>query len=91
MKRRQLMLLLGSATIASPLAVRAQQKSMPVIGYLNGTSRVPGETSLAAFHQGLTEAGYIEGQMLRSNTAGPRGAMIGWPHWPPTSSAARST
>jgi len=35
---------------------------MPVIGYLNGTSRVPGETSLAAFHQGLTEAGYIEGQ-----------------------------
>ncbi len=35
---------------------------MPVIGYLNGTSPVPGETSLAAFRQGLGETGYVEGQ-----------------------------
>ena len=63
MNRRELMLLLGGAmTAACPL--RAQQKAMPVIGYLNGTSPVPGETSLAAFRQGLSEAGYVEGQNL---------------------------
>jgi hypothetical protein len=35
---------------------------MPVIGYLGNTSPVPGETFLAAFRQGLNEAGYVEGQ-----------------------------
>jgi putative tryptophan/tyrosine transport system substrate-binding protein len=63
MNRRELMLLLGGAMTAAS-ALRAQQKAMPVIGYLNGTSPVPGETSLAAFRQGLGETGYVEGQNL---------------------------
>ena len=62
MKRRQLMLLLGSATIASPLAVRAQQKSMPVIGFLHSASPGPYASNVAAFRQGLSETGYVGGQ-----------------------------
>src|SRR6516165_349065 len=61
-KRRQLMLLLGSATIASPLAVRAQQKSMPVIGFLHSASPGPYASNVAAFRQGLSETGYVGGQ-----------------------------
>jgi putative ABC transport system substrate-binding protein len=61
MKRRELLLLLGGAVIA-PRALRAQQNAMPIIGYLDSTSpgfRVP---FLAAFRQGLSETGFVEGQ-----------------------------
>src|SRR5215471_14079175 len=44
-----------------PLAVRAQQKAMPVIGYLNGATPAA-NPSLAAFRQGLSETGFVEGQ-----------------------------
>jgi putative ABC transport system substrate-binding protein len=55
------MLLLGGAlTTASDL--RAQQKAMPVIGFLGSTSPDPNEPALAAFRQGLSETGYVEGQ-----------------------------
>ena len=61
MRRRELFMLLGGATVARPLSVRAQQPAMPVIGYLGIGS--PGtEVPLAAFRQGLSEAGYAEGQ-----------------------------
>jgi hypothetical protein len=88
-RRKLMMLLLGGALTAAP-ALRAQQKAMPVIGFLSGTSPTPNAPNLAAFHQGLSETGYIDGRMWRSNTAGRRDAMIGCPPWPPTSSAARS-
>jgi putative ABC transport system substrate-binding protein len=59
--RRELMLLLGGAMTAAR-ALRAQPKAMPVIGYLNPTSPGPNTANMAAFRQGLSEAGYVEGQ-----------------------------
>jgi len=63
MKRRELLLLLGS-TIASSRTACAQQKAVPVIGYLNGTAPDANAALLAAFRQGLSETGYVEGQNL---------------------------
>src|SRR5207245_6603205 len=62
MKRRELMLVLGGAvTAAWSFGTRAQQKPMPVIGYLHFAA--PGYAPTAAvFLQGLSEAGYVEGQ-----------------------------
>jgi putative ABC transport system substrate-binding protein len=62
MKRRDLMLLLAGMAIACPVPVRAQQKAMSVIGYLSVSSPGPSAPFLAAFRQGLSEAGYVEGQ-----------------------------
>jgi putative ABC transport system substrate-binding protein len=63
MRRRELMLLLGGAmTAARPL--RAQQKAMPVIGFLSSGSPGPFAPFVAAFHQGLSETGYAEGQTV---------------------------
>jgi hypothetical protein len=61
--RRELLLLLCGA-ITSARAARAQQKAMKVIGYLNGTSPDANAALLAAFRQGLSETGYVEGQNL---------------------------
>ena len=61
MRRRKLMLLLGGA-LATPRTLRAQQKAMPVIGYLSGFSPGPSASYVAAFRQGLSERGYVEGQ-----------------------------
>ena len=62
-KRRELVLLLGSA-ITVPRALRAQQKAMPVIGFLGLASPRPGPQVglIAAFRQGLNETGFLEGQ-----------------------------
>jgi putative tryptophan/tyrosine transport system substrate-binding protein len=61
MRRRELMLLLGGAMMAAR-AVRAQQKAMPVIGWLSSASPGPFAPFVAAFRQGLSETGYVEGQ-----------------------------
>ena len=61
MRRRELMLLLSGAMTAAR-ALRAQQRAMPVIGFLGSTSPGPFAPLLAAFHRGLSETGYVEGQ-----------------------------
>src|SRR5262252_4519883 len=63
MHRRRFIALLGGA-ITLPCVGAAQQKSMPVIGYLNSASPGPAASYMAAFRQGLSEAGYVEGQNL---------------------------
>jgi putative ABC transport system substrate-binding protein len=60
--RREVLALLGGAATAWPLVVRAQQKAMPVIGYLAGLSPGPSAAFLAAFRQGLSDTGYVEGR-----------------------------
>jgi len=62
MRRRKFLVLLGGLVAVGPIATRAQQKAMPVIGVLSA-----GKTAavfLAAFRQGLSEGGYVEGQNL---------------------------
>src|SRR5262245_21088873 len=60
-ERRKFLATLGGA-VAWPLAARAQEAAMPVVGFLS--SRAPSESAdlVAAFRQGLAEAGYVEGQ-----------------------------
>jgi ABC-type uncharacterized transport system substrate-binding protein len=71
MRRREFITLLGGAAVAWPLAARAQQAAMPVIGFLSSLSAPVTNRRIASFTQGLTEIGFVVGKdvMLEVRTA----------------------
>jgi len=65
MNRREFITLLGSAAMSWPRAGWAQQAGMPVVGYLRSAPFVGAEQHVAAFRQGLSDNGFIEGHNVR--------------------------
>jgi len=62
MKRRDFITLVGGAAVAWPLAARAQQPALPVVGFVRSTSLAPFQNLVVAFGDGLKEAGFVAGQ-----------------------------
>jgi putative ABC transport system substrate-binding protein len=60
--RRQLLVAFGGVAVAWPLAARAQQPALPVVGFIHGGSADANARNLAAFRKGHNETGYVEGQ-----------------------------
>src|SRR5438045_8958862 len=79
MKRREFIRLVGGSVAAWPLVARAQQPAMPVIGFLHSGSLEPFAARIAAFHQGLGEAGFVEGRHVAIEYRLAHGEYVGLP------------
>ena len=81
MKRRQFITLLGGAAVAWPLAARAQQPTMPVIGFLDSRSPEALTDRLRGFRQGLAETGYVDGDNATVVYRWQKTKWIECPNW----------
>jgi len=87
MRPRELITLIGGAVSAWPLAARAQQPSMPVIGFLNSASANAYRKFLESFRRGLGEVGFVEGQNVGIEFRWAEGQSTDYRSSPPISFA----
>ena len=89
MRRREFITLFGGAAAQWPLAARAQQQSMPVVGVLLSGLPVADSSTTTAFKQGLKKAGISRDRTSRLNTAGRKITTTDCQRWPPIWSVGR--